>query len=137
MGGKNPYIRETEFTLPQEVYTITFEPLGKIVRVDPTQIPYGDDGLPGSILDIALAHGVNIDHACGGVCACSTCHIYVLDGMKACNTAAEDEEDMLDNAPKLIIGKSRLACQCVPDGTSNITVAIPAWNRNLAKEELH
>jgi 2Fe-2S ferredoxin len=37
-------------------------------------------GLPGSILDIALANGIDIDHSCGGVCACSTCHCIVREG---------------------------------------------------------
>ncbi|MBM4112369.1 MAG: 2Fe-2S iron-sulfur cluster binding domain-containing protein, partial [Phycisphaerae bacterium] len=35
-----------------------------------------------SLLEIALDNGINIEHACGGVCACSTCHVYVESGMK-------------------------------------------------------
>jgi ferredoxin, 2Fe-2S len=137
MGGKNPYITEAKFTVPTQPYRITFSSEGKTIEVDPKKIPYGDDGLPGSILDIALAHDLALDHACGGVSACSTCHVYILKGMTSCNPAAEDEEDMLDNAPKVLIGKSRLGCQCVPDGTQDILVEIPSWNRNLAKEGPH
>ncbi len=134
MGGTNPYIGEAEYTLPDQKYTITFANTGVKVEVDPDCLPYGHNGLPGSILDIALGHGIDIDHACGGVCACSTCHVFVREGMTACNPASEDEEDMLDNAPHLMMGKSRLACQCVPDGTRDIVVEVPDWNRNLVKE---
>jgi 2Fe-2S ferredoxin len=76
---------------------------------------------------------VDIDHACGGVCACSTCHVIVREGSEACSVADESEEDMLDNAPGLT-PESRLACQTVPDGSRDIVVEIPNWNRNYAKE---
>jgi ferredoxin len=33
------------------------------------------------LLEVAVEHGINIEHACGGVCACSTCHVYVEQGM--------------------------------------------------------
>ncbi len=89
---------------------------------------------PGSILDVALGQGIEIDHACGGVCACSTCHVIVRTGLESCNEATEDEEDMLDNAPGLE-PDSRLGCQCVPDGTVDVVVEIPDWNRNLVRED--
>jgi ferredoxin, 2Fe-2S len=57
----------------------------------------------------------------------------VDQGLESCNESSEEEEDMLEQAPGLT-PRSRLACQCVPDGTQNITVTIPSWNRNLAKE---
>ena len=75
-----------------------------------------------------------MDHSCGGVCACSTCHIIVREGLESCNEATEDEEDMLDLAPGLD-PNSRLACQCVPNGTQGIIVEIPEWNRNLVSED--
>ena len=92
------------------------------------------DGLPGSILNLALDAGIEMDHSCGGVCACSTCHIIVRQGIDSCNEANEDEEDMLDLAPGLH-PNSRLACQCVPDGSKSIIVEIPDWNRNLVSED--
>ena len=92
------------------------------------------DGLPGSILNLALNAGIDVDHSCGGVCACSTCHIIVKQGIGSCNEANEDEEDMLDLAPGLDLN-SRLACQCVPDGTQGVIVEIPEWNRNLVSED--
>ncbi|MEL6430801.1 MAG: 2Fe-2S iron-sulfur cluster-binding protein [Planctomycetota bacterium] len=91
------------------------------------------EGKPGSILDIADGNHVDIDHACGGVCACSTCHVIVREGFDSMNEATEDEEDMLDEAPGLEL-TSRLACQAVPDGSTDVVVEIPGWNRNHAKE---
>ncbi len=90
-------------------------------------------GLPGSLLALALAHGIDIDHACGGVCACSTCHVKVLSGLASCNASTEEEEDQLEKAPALS-AQSRLACQCVPSGEASLVVEIPAWNRNLVRE---
>jgi 2Fe-2S ferredoxin len=136
MGGQNPYIEDANAQLPARKYTVTFvdEQEGEhVVGVDPARIPYSDHGLPGSLLDIALAHGVEIDHACGGVCACSTCHVVVKEGLDACNEASEEEEDRLDAAYGLT-AKSRLACQCVPNGTKDLLVVVPSWNRNLARE---
>lgn len=134
MGGVNPYIKKPELKLPAKSYQVTFVNRGVTVTVDPAKLPYGHEGQPGSILDIALAHGVDLDHACGGVCACSTCHVIVRKGLGSCNDSTEDEEDQLDNAPGLT-PQSRLGCQCVPDGTSDIEIEVPEWNRNLVREE--
>ncbi|NKB81150.1 MAG: 2Fe-2S iron-sulfur cluster binding domain-containing protein [Nitrospirales bacterium] len=135
MGGSNPYIEQTETETATTPFTITFKaPDGTIeVKVDPDSIPYGATGLPGSILDIALGAGVDLEHACGGVCACSTCHIIVKEGLETCNEATEDEDDQLDEAPAITL-QSRLACQCVANGTKNLVVEIPEWNKNLVKE---
>jgi len=133
MGGSNPYIDTQAPALPTQPYTITFEPMGEQVRVDPAQLPYARDGFVGSILEIALGHDIEIDHACGGVCACSTCHVFLRKGEEACNEATDDELDQLDNAPGLE-PESRLACQVVPNGSCDITVEIPLWNRNLVQE---
>jgi len=121
--------------LPTRNYKITFLPMNVTVEVDPEQLPYNDHGLPGSILDIALKHGIELNHACGGVCACSTCHVIVREGLDACHEPTEDEEDQLDGAYGLR-PQSRLACQCVPNGSRSLVVEVPAWNRNLAREGL-
>ncbi len=134
MGGENPFIQESEVELPKKSYTITFLPSNRTVAVEPTDLPYSREGRVGSILEIAEGHEIDIDHACGGVCACSTCHVVVKEGLESCNEASEDEEDMLDNAPGLTL-QSRLACQTVPDGTRDVVIEIPAWNRNLVSEE--
>ncbi len=115
------------------VFRITFLPSNRTVTVDMRDLPYGHEGQPGSILDIALRHGVDIDHACGGVCACSTCHVIVREGLESCSPPGDEEEDQLDNAYGLT-PRSRLACQCVPDGTRDLVIDLPSWNRNLARE---
>ncbi|HEY2406561.1 MAG TPA: 2Fe-2S iron-sulfur cluster-binding protein [Polyangiaceae bacterium] len=48
--------------------------------------------------------------ACGGVCACSTCHVYVEEGAELLSPAEEDEEDILDKAFD-VRASSRLGCQ--------------------------
>ena len=133
MGGINPYQEQVETPLPAKSYTITFLPMGKSVTVDPDSLPLSREGRAGSILDIADGSQVDIDHACGGVCACSTCHVIVREGFDSIPEASESEEDMLDEAPGVEL-YSRLACQAVPDGTADVVVVIPGWNRNHAKE---
>lgn len=133
MGGINPYQEQVEFPLPVQSYKVTFMPEGKTVTVDPASLPLSREGRPGSILDIADGNGVEIDHACGGVCACSTCHVIIREGAGSIPEATESEEDMLDEAPGLEL-TSRLACQAVPNGTADVVVEIPGWNRNHARE---
>ena len=134
MGGTNPYIPAPKVTKAQKPFRVTFRgDKDVVVNVDPAKIPFGETGLAGSILDIALNNGVEIDHACGGVCACSTCHIYVVSGGDTCSEAMDSEHDMLDLAPD-VRPNSRLACQSVPNGEKDIIVEIPSWNRNLVRE---
>ena len=135
MGGSNPYIH-AKYELPRRPYKITFLPMNTVVEVDPQQLPYSRDGAVGSLLEIALGHEIDIDHACGGVCACSTCHVIVRQGLESCQEASDEELDQLDKAPGLTI-KSRLACQTVPDGSCDLVVEVPAWNRNLVSEDHH
>src|ERR1700730_1030231 len=136
MGGSNPYIEEVKYKPATKTYKVTFLPSGKTIEVDPEKIPYGHNGLPGSILDISEGIKAGLDHACGGVCACSTCHVVVKEGLESCNEATDAELDELDEAPG-ITPKSRLGCQTVPDGTTDIVVEIPEWNKNYAKEADH
>lgn len=117
-------------------FRITYLPAGVTVAAGPPDPEAHHEGQPGSLLDIADRNGVEIDHSCGGFAACSTCHVIVREGLESCNETSEDEDDMLDEAPGLTLN-SRLACQCVPDGTKDLVVEIPAWNRNLAKEAAH
>lgn len=133
MAGKNPYLKAPEIQLPTRKYRIKLKGRAEAVEVDPENLPLEQPGQPGSVLASLLHAGIDIDHACGGVLACSTCHVYVNRGGDACNDASEDEEDMLDTAPALR-STSRLACQCVPDGSEDVEVEIPAWNRNEVKE---
>lgn len=88
------------------------------------------------LLEVALENGINIEHACGGVCACSTCHIYIEQGMKDLTEATEAEDDRVEEAPGLQ-RNSRLSCQCEITGKGPIVVRVPAWNRNAVKEAPH
>ena len=105
MAGVNPYIEKAAVGKPTQPFHVTFidEETGhkKEVAVDPATYPFGQIGQEGSLLDIAMEAGVEINHSCGGVCACSTCHVYVQKGLDSCSRATEDEEDELDKAPAL------------------------------------
>jgi len=119
---------------PTEKYKIIVELVGKEFEVEPEKIPYGRHGIPGSILDtISTADEALIEHACGGVQACSTCHIIIAKGFDSCNEISDREDDYLEQTPGLTL-ESRLACCCVPDGSEDIIIRIPSWNRNEVKE---
>jgi 2Fe-2S ferredoxin len=74
-----------------------------------------------SILDVALDNNIELHHNCGGVCACTTCQVYIDKGMENLPEMGEREEDYIDRAlyPKL---ESRLACQCIIGGDLEITI---------------
>ena len=134
-SGKRSLSRlETEVEGPRQAFKITFLPADRVVEGGPVEADGHHEGLPGSVLDFAYKAGIDIDHACGGFAACSTCHVIVREGLETCNEISDDEDEMLDEAPGLTM-KSRLACQCVADGSQDLVVEIPAWNRNLASEE--
>ena len=61
--------------------------------------------------------------ACGGVCACSTCHVYVKRGRELLSAAEEEEEDVLDKAFDVRL-ESRLGCQARVVGEGEIVVEI-------------
>ncbi|MGA2264831.1 MAG: 2Fe-2S iron-sulfur cluster-binding protein [Phycisphaerae bacterium] len=103
-------------------YKVTFQPIGKTVEVDPAKYPYGKHGQPGSLLDIALAYGVDLEHACGGVGICGTCHIIVTAGAENLTPAGDEELDMVDSIPAHTL-HSRLACQAVVRGDVTVTIA--------------
>lgn len=134
MGGVNPYIDQDEIPTATKPFQVRVVGVEQPIQVAPADLPYGRDGRPGSLLDILMHNGVPVDHACGGVAACSTCHVYVHQGLRSCNETSEAEEDMLDTAPALR-PDSRLACQCVPDGSQDLVVEVPSWNRNRIRED--
>jgi 2Fe-2S ferredoxin len=113
-------------------YRIRFEPSGRTVEADPDTFPLGDDGEPGSILDIALGNGVTIEHACGGAGACGTCHVMIEKGMANLSPSDDDELDVVELAPGNT-PSSRLACKAVVRG--DVTVRIPQWSRHVVSEE--
>jgi len=103
-------------------HSVTFLPLNVTVEVDDETYPLADHGRPGSLLDIALAHDVPLEHNCGGSCACTTCHVIVRAGEDALSAMETDEEDRLDTAEGLTL-HSRLGCQAVVRG--DVVVEIP------------
>ena len=110
---------------------VTFLPAGVTVEFEPGNLPYKGHGKPGSLLDIAMNFGVHLEHACGGSCACTTCHVVVKQGEENLSELQEDEEDRLFQAADLTL-HSRLGCQCIVSG--DVVVEIPAWNRNYISE---
>ena len=81
-----------------------------------------------SVLDVALNNGIKLQHNCGGVCGCSTCHVYIEQGMDELPEISDKEEDFIDRAisPRI---NSRLACQCVlPHEQLKVVVLVPPQN---------
>ena len=92
---------------------VTFLPSGRTVEVRRGS----------SILDAAEAAGVELPHNCGGVCACTTCHVWVERGLDSLSEIEEREDDKLNEAAGLA-PNSRLGCQaCVED--EDVVVRIP------------
>jgi len=87
-----------------------------------------------SLLEIAHKHNIDIEGACEGSLACSTCHLIVdADWYDLLPEASEDEEDMLDLAFGLT-KTSRLGCQIiVNEELDGLTVRLPAGTRNAQK----
>lgn len=104
--------------LPHE----TICPEGKVIEVTPGT----------TILDVALAHNIDIDHACEKSCSCTTCHVIIRHGFNSLTAPSDLENDMLDKAWGLEM-ESRLSCQTIV-GEVDLTVEIPRYTLNLASE---
>ena len=119
--------------VPDGSVRVTFEPEHKTVQFPFGTMPYDGHGQPMSLLDVAENYGIFLDHACGGVCACTTCHVYVKAGASGMNDPEDDELDRIDLAagPQT---NSRLGCQAVIQGPGTYVVEIPKWNRNYVQE---
>ena len=85
-----------------------------------------------SILDIALTHGINIEHACEKSCACTTSHVLVREGFDSLVESDELEDDMLDKAWGLE-PDSRLGCQALL-ADENLVVELPRYTINMVSE---
>ena len=85
-----------------------------------------------SVLEIAHRNDVDIEGACEGSLACSTCHVIIeSDWYELLKDATEDEEDMLDLAFGLT-KTSRLGCQIViTEELDGLTVRLPSATRNV------
>jgi 2Fe-2S ferredoxin len=85
-----------------------------------------------TICDAALAHGLDIEHACEKSCACTTCHVIVREGFDSLEESTEIEDDMLDKAWGLE-PESRLSCQAVVD-EQDLVIEIPKYTINMVSE---
>jgi len=87
-----------------------------------------------SVLEIAHKHDIDIEGACEGSLACSTCHVIVdPEWYELLKEASEDEEDMLDLAFGLT-ATSRLGCQIImTEELDGLTVRLPTSTRNLLR----
>jgi 2Fe-2S ferredoxin len=69
-----------------------------------------------SILDVAINHDVPICHACGGFCACTTCHVEVKSGQDHLSPMEDDEQERLETSATDVTLHSRLGCQARIEG---------------------
>ena len=81
-----------------------------------------------SILDAAKRAHAQVGYACGGVCACSTCHVYVRQGFDSLTDQEEKEEDILDKAFD-VRPTSRLSCQAKVDDEDVVVEITPESRR--------
>ena len=112
---------------------VTFLPEGRTVEFEFGAMPWDHHGKPMSFLDVAENFGVVLDHACGGSCACTTCHVWIKEGAEGLSEAEDDELDRLDMAADQQLN-SRLGCQAVISRPGEYVVEIPSWNRNYVSE---
>lgn len=111
------------------MYTIKFrfEEKGRdpviLMNIEPDQ----------SLLEVALLNDIELHHNCGGVCACSTCHVYINKGEDYLEELSDKEEDFIDRAVNPRIN-SRLGCQCVlVDGNGEVEVTLPDQTQFLGE----
>ena len=86
-----------------------------------------------TLLEIALKNDIELHHNCGGVCACTTCHLYIDKGMDFIDEISEKEEDFIDRAanPRL---NSRLGCQSLLlNGDGEVEVTLPDQTQFLGE----
>jgi ferredoxin, 2Fe-2S len=127
--------QEIDLTKPPapNMVRVTFLPEGRTVEFEYGTMPYEHHGKPMSFLDVAENFNIFLDHACGGSCACTTCHIWVKNGAAGISEADDDELDRMETAADVQLS-SRLGCQAVITGPGTYVVEIPSWNRNYVSE---
>ncbi|KAK9466063.1 Adrenodoxin, mitochondrial [Lipomyces arxii] len=112
----------------EEIHVTFISPNGEKIEVEAAE---GDN-----LLDIAQAHDVEMEGACGGSCACSTCHVIVdPDYYDLIPEPDDDENDMLDLAFGLT-ETSRLGCQVkLTKDLDGIKLGLPSMTRNLQAKD--
>ena len=121
----------TSIRYTEGVPKVTFLPANETFEFESGKLPYKEHGKPESLLDVAINFGFHLEHACGGNCACTTCHVVVREGLNNISEMDDDELDRVEGAADYQLN-SRLGCQAVVTG--DVTVEIPSWNRNYVNE---
>ncbi len=86
------------------------------------------------IVEVTEENDIHLNHNCGEVCACSTCHVYIEEGEDFLPEITDREEDFIDRAinPRL---ESRLGCQCfIEDENAYLEVHIPDQSKIIGHE---
>jgi 2Fe-2S ferredoxin len=106
----------------------------KTVEFEHGKLPYQEHGLPESFLDVAMNFGIPLEHACGGSCACTTCHLFIRNGREGephLSGMEDNEADRLDTAWDLRTN-SRLGCQAIVK--ADVVAEFPMYTRNYVQE---
>jgi 2Fe-2S ferredoxin len=85
-----------------------------------------------NLIEVAMANGIDIEHACEMACACTTCHVVVREGFDSLQASDELEDDLLDKAWGLE-PDSRLSCQLLV-GDEDLVIEIPKYTINQVSE---
>ncbi len=133
--SKVHYLTTEELAVPpaENQVRVTFLPENKTVEFPFGSLEYDGHGLPMSFLDVAENYGIFLDHACGGACACTTCHLWIKAGASGISEAEDLELDRMETAADIQLN-SRLGCQAVIEKPGSYVVEIPKWNRNYVQE---
>jgi ferredoxin, 2Fe-2S len=115
--------------MPKVTFIIDGEPT--VVEFEAGTVPYSNHGKPESFLDLAKNFHVPLEHACGGSCACTTCHVIIREGAENLSEMEDDEADRLDTAWGLT-AQSRLGCQAIISG--DVVAELPMYTRNYVQE---
>jgi len=129
------YLTPEELATPAagDTVRVTFLPENKTVEFPFGTLEYDGHGLPMSFLDVAENYGIFLDHACGGACACTTCHLWIKAGASGISEPEDLELDRMETAADIQLN-SRLGCQAVIEKPGTYVVEIPKWNRNYVQE---
>jgi len=115
--------------MPRVTFIIDGE--SRSVEFTSGEVPWSHHGNRESLLDLARHFGIPLEHACGGSCACTTCHVIVREGERNLTEMQDDEADRLDTAWDLTT-HSRLGCQAVVRG--DVVCELPMYTRNYVQE---
>lgn len=133
MGGTNPYIKPAEYEAATQKFKITFVVHGTETTFEVSrECSFQSDRTAGQRAGYRVRQGsISTMRVVASVLARR--HVIIREGLDSCSEATDDELDMLDEARGVELN-SRLSCQCVPNGTKDLVVEVPNWNRNLIRK---